>query len=112
MRLPDFGIEVVPGGPGRLVVVVTGDLDVNTAIELGATLVTATARAHQVIVDLHGVTFVDGSGMATLVDAAKRASAVGARVILRRPSRPVRRMVHLLCLDEALPTEPPSAPAA
>ena len=50
----------------------------------------------QLIIDLSEVSFLDASGLRTLVDAEK---LVGRRLVLRAPSAPARRILELTGLD-------------
>ena len=72
---------------------VCGEVDLATAPDLRARLADATADPSVVlVVDLSGVTFLSCSGLLPLKEAQ---SHLGPRLWMRRPSRPVRRLLDL-----------------
>jgi anti-anti-sigma factor len=71
------------------VVILAGEIDVNTADELRASLEPLGGR---VLVDLYGVSFMDSSGMAALVATRERLLANGGNLHLRSPQDQVRRL--------------------
>jgi anti-sigma B factor antagonist len=89
-------------------VALTGELDVATAAALRARLLTLAASepapAH-VVLDLRDLAFVDASGISVLLAAQRSLAARGATLVLRRPSRPVRRVLALLDLERVLAIE-------
>ena len=85
--------------------VITGELDLTTrpvlAEHLSAVLRTGPRR---LILDLAGTGFVD-CGSARLIVNAARSLPEGSRLIIRRPSRAVRRMLELTRFDAYLELE-------
>ena len=72
---------------------VFGEVDLATAPDLRARLADATADPSVVlVVDLSGVTFLSCSGLLPLVEAQAH---LGPRLWMRRPSRPVRRLLDV-----------------
>ena len=51
------------------------------------------------------VEFIDAAGIHVLENAAGEARGAGGKLVLRSPSRAVRRMLRVLDLDRALPVE-------
>jgi anti-sigma B factor antagonist len=47
------------------------------------------------IVDVAGVTFIDSSGLRTLVEAHQLRTAAGTRLVLRAPSAAVQRLLEI-----------------
>ena len=98
-----------PGGGARVVVQVTGEVDVATS----ALLADAIARAMELeareridlVIDLSDMRFIDASGMSVLVKAAQQARARGGTLVLRSPNRTVRRLLDVLRLDAELAVE-------
>jgi anti-sigma B factor antagonist len=90
---------------GRSVVLCAhGELDLATAPELRRALASATAgEAVDLVVDLSGVTFVDASGLAALLEAAQGLRSSGGELRLTSPSRMLRRMLAVLDLEGRLP---------
>ena len=86
---------------GVQVVVVRGELDMATAPVLRSVLATVRDRfPPRVELDLSGVTFLDAYALAVL-HLAVRSTPGNRRLVLRNPSRAVRRVLHLTGLDTA-----------
>jgi anti-sigma B factor antagonist len=58
-----------------------------------------------VVIDLTHLRFIDVSGLNVLIQAARRARAAGGTLVLREPSRHVRRLLGVLGLDAELAVE-------
>ena len=86
-----------------------GELDLATAPALRRALASATggpavgAEPVHLVVDLSGVTFVDATGLAALLQAAETVRASGGELHLASPPRMLRRMLGLLDLEGRLP---------
>lgn len=91
--------------PG-LTLCVAGELDVATAPALREALLDALGRdpIPDLVVDTREVTFVDSSGLAVLLMAARRWTAEERRLVLR-PGAPVSRVVDLLGVRRAFEVE-------
>jgi anti-anti-sigma factor len=104
-----------PDGGARVVVQVTGEVDVATS----ALLADAIARAMELeareridlVIDLSDMRFIDASGMSVLVKAAQQARARGGTLVLRSPSPAVRRLLDVLRLGGVLPVSDPDQEA-
>lgn len=95
--------EVLEGGRlGRSAVISpVGEVDMHESPALRETLLAAVAdRPAAVVADLAGVTFMDSSGVATLVEAMKAAKAAGVRFSLCSMSGKVRDVFELARLDK------------
>ena len=88
-------LSVIEVGDG--VVAVAGELDAATAGQLARRL---SAPPEVRVIDLSGVTFIDASGLRTLVDATGCGGANRRR--LRSPSRPVVRLCEITGLTAML----------
>ena len=90
---------------GRSVVLCLHDeLDLATAPALRRALAAAAGgQAVDLVVDLSGVTFVDASGLAVLLQAAQALRSSGGELRLMSPSRMLRRVLALLDLEGRLP---------
>jgi len=85
------------------VVAVGGELDMATAPALGRALSDAIRGADtRVVVDLSGVTFVDSTGLAVLLNAARRATRAGLSLRVACPSGAARHAIAVARLDETL----------
>lgn len=90
-------------------VTLTGELDLATAGELRrrvADLVVGQSPPDVLVLDLAGLTFVDAAGISALLSAQRAVTAYGGQLVLRSPSRLVRRVVRVLDLERVLPVEP------
>lgn len=82
-----------------LVVAVAGELDLQAVPLLEA----LGDDPRFVALDMHGVTFMDCSGLHALVNARSRAVAAGGSVHVAAPSRQVVRLLRLTGLERAFP---------
>ena len=101
----------------RVTVHLAGELDCASAATGHLALSRAGAREKEVVLDLSRVVFVDASGIRFLLSAQRRARAADRRLIVRRPSRSVRRMLELtgarplLAIDDGGNDRPPTRAA-
>jgi anti-anti-sigma factor len=97
------------GCVARTVVRVAGEVDVATSALLAAAVARAMDVGHEarteLVVDLAHVRFIDASGINVLLSATSRARSADRTLVLRSPSRAVRRMLDVLCLDGVLAVE-------
>jgi anti-anti-sigma factor len=85
---------------GAVVIRVEGEIDVATADDVRAAVVTAIEhRPARLVFDLSAVDFMDSSGIAVLLEAAKQTASVQ----IRRPSAAVRRVIEVTGLSDVLP---------
>jgi anti-sigma B factor antagonist len=57
---------------GLLIAVITGEIDLSNADEIGRALLATPSRPPGLIVDLHGTSYLDSTGLALLYDLALR----------------------------------------
>jgi anti-sigma B factor antagonist len=88
---------------GYTIVVVAGEVDIATVTRLRESLFGLAASGRTLVVDLDQVSFIDSSGLAALVGAARRADAHGAslQVVCSRPR--TRQLFRLTGLDSQIP---------
>jgi anti-anti-sigma factor len=86
-------ISVAEDG-GAVVVRLTGEID-TAVVDAQGGAATAPGRAAPDVVDASAVTFLDGRGVRLLVRLAEGASRAGHPLVLRRPTRPVRRVLQV-----------------
>ena len=90
---------------------VSGELDIATGPVLEHAVVRALdGQGGELHLDLNGLTFVDSTGMKTLVSLHNRVESLGRRFVIVSPTRPVRRVLALMGLDEVLGHRPPNVP--
>ena len=95
---PDVSTRCTRSGEW-LVVEVAGELD----LQVVPLLDTLGVDPCLVVLDLHGVTFMDCSGVRALLEARRRAVTAGGSLHLAAPSRHVVRFLRLTHLGRALP---------
>lgn len=105
-------VEVDPdASPGCAVVHVSGELDLATAPALSLELLTVAKRGYvHLDVDLLGVTFCDGSGLAVLLQIRQRVAEGGGSLLLHDPCPSLRRVLDIFDLTLALESRVPPRP--
>ncbi len=73
------------------VLVLSGEIDSYTAPDLASRLSDTKVE----VVDLSAVTFIDSSGLRTLIEADRSRQDAGGRIVLRAPSAPVQRLLEI-----------------
>jgi anti-sigma B factor antagonist len=86
---------------GTTLLVLRGDLELNTAPHLREALVRAIAEGSRVVVDMEAVDFLDSAGLGILVGGLKRARERDGDLELVCSSRAVLRPLQLTGLDRA-----------
>lgn len=85
---------------GTMHLTVHGDVDLYTSPDLrSAILKSVTKKKHHVRVNLASVTYMDSSGVATLIEGLKEASTRKLVFALIAPSEPVMKVLQLSRLD-------------
>jgi len=98
---------------GVPVVTAPAAIDITTAGELRAILLTETSAGHRaVVVDMTRTRFCDASGLHALLAAHKRAASEGGELRLVIPADgAVARVIYLTCVDHLIPCFPSLAGA-
>jgi anti-sigma B factor antagonist len=95
------------------VVELTGELDIEGSPRSRRALKRACAQGHQtVFLDLHGLTFMDSSGVHMIVEAHRRLDDEDRDLIIVRAPKHVRRVLELCGLSEILHMSSGGPPAA
>ncbi len=81
------------------VVTLKGDLDLEHSNRMRQNLLDILGKARAVIVDLAGVTMIDSSGLASLLEGFQEARKKGKDFFLAAPGDPVIRVLKLARLD-------------
>ncbi len=85
---------------GEIVVVtLKGGIDLEHSSRMRQNLLDILGDARAVIVDLAGVTMIDSSGIASLLEGFQEARKKGKEFILAAPGDPVMRVLKLARLD-------------
>jgi anti-sigma B factor antagonist len=86
--------------PGVSIVVLKGDVDLESSPTAREILLKSVDGTDRVLVDLSSVTYIDSSGVASLVEALQAAKRNGGRFALVAASDPTRRVLELARLDK------------
>jgi anti-anti-sigma factor len=90
----------VSAGPHDTTVFIRGELDLVAAAILDEQLKLAVSnKPERLILDMAGTDFMD-CGSARLIAAARSSLPAGGDLIIRQPSRVVRRLLELTGLDD------------
>lgn len=81
------------------VVVVEGEVDLETSPQLRKVLMGAVSKGNGTIVDLSGVPYMDSSGIACLVEAYQKARTAGGRFVLAQVGDTVLSTLKLAKLN-------------
>lgn len=99
----DFVVQSRPEG-NRLVLEVEGEVDMFTAPKLRERLVQAVDEGHyDLVVDLEKVSFMDSTGLGTLVGGLKRVKEHEGTLALVCSNRPVLRVLTITGLNNVFP---------
>ena len=86
------------------VVGLSGEVDMHSSNTLRRELIAFTRdKVERIVVDLASVTYIDSSGLATLIEAHKTATAYGGKLIMRNAQPKVTavfKLAHLLSFFE------------
>lgn len=95
-----FGLES-SHSDDHATLVVTGELDMDTAPSLEKAVARAQAQGPTtLVIDLSGVEFIDSCGLHQLVVALRRQREVGGEVVLRSPRPNTLRLLEMVGLTE------------
>ncbi len=88
---------------GGVQLALKGELDLSTIEKVEQELTRAEDDGHRLIVlDLSGLTFLDSTGLRTIVTADQRARRSGRRVVILKGPATVHRVFTITRLDERL----------
>ena len=85
---------------GVVVITLTGEIDLQHSPGLRRQVMDLMLERRGVLVDLAGVSYIDSSGIACLVEAYQAARRNGTRFVLVAVSAPVMRVLQLARLDK------------
>jgi stage II sporulation protein AA (anti-sigma F factor antagonist) len=101
-----FAIDVSRVGDDVQLVAITGELDFSEAPELARTLQQLREDgARWFVLDLAELTFIDSSGINSLVIAARATASVGGSLIVTGARQHVQRVFDIVKLSEFVPVE-------
>lgn len=85
---------------GASVITFTGEIDLESSPAAREILLKCFASTRKVIVDLSAVSYIDSSGVASLVEALQAAKKNGSQFSIAAASEPTRRVLELARLDK------------
>ena len=85
---------------GALVIALEGDVDLEHSPKARKVLLDSIAQGKSVFVDMSGVTYIDSSGVASLVEAFQVAKQGGTGFALVAVNPAALRVLHLARLDK------------
>jgi anti-sigma B factor antagonist len=85
---------------GASIVMFKGEIDLESSPAARETLLKCFNNTGSVIVDLSGVTYIDSSGVASMVEALQASRKNNSRFSLAAVSEPTRRVLELARLDK------------
>ena len=91
--------HVVREEQGRVVVSFEGDVDLESSPQAREVLLEAVGSGREVLVDLSGVSYIDSSGVASLVEALQTAKRNGSFFALAAVQGTALRVLELARLD-------------
>jgi anti-anti-sigma factor len=101
---PPFAIRVLGTGQRAVRVVVSGELDLSSSPEFDAALTRAVADADEVLLDISGVTFIDSTGLSSILAAVSGSQLTGGDLRISSSLAPqARRLFELAGMDGTLP---------
>lgn len=87
------------GAGDGTVLSVSGEIDMLTVPELRSKVDDLDVAHRTLVLDLHGVEFVDSSGLGALLGIKKQQDRGGGRLVLSRMSPPVARILQITRMD-------------
>lgn len=91
---------------GTSTVFLSGEIDLDRSPAARKTLLDTLARKQALVVDLGAVTYIDSSGIASLVEAYQKARTSNLGFTLAEVGPPVMRVLSLARLDKVFPITP------
>jgi anti-anti-sigma factor len=92
---PGFRAEANRDGNSRATVRLCGELDIASVGAARRALEQLDTGIQQIVLDLSHITYCDAAGVRFLLTAQKQAHTTGRDLVVRHPSRPVRRILTI-----------------
>ena len=85
---------------GAIIVAFEGDVDLEHSPKARTALLESIGRGSRVVVDMSAVSYIDSSGIASMVEAYQNARKEGKGFVLAAVSEPAMRVLGLARLDK------------
>lgn len=100
-------LEMQSGRHGGVDVLhLAGEVDLEVSSQLRRTLLERIDGKRDLLIDLNGVSYIDSSGVASLIEAFQRARKDGLRFALARVPEGAMRVLKIAQLDRVFPILP------
>ncbi|MFI0811950.1 STAS domain-containing protein [Streptomyces echinatus] len=93
---------VVTATDGIRVLTLTGEIDHHTGDRLRQGLDVSGTPRPRLVIDMHGVTFMDSTGINILIAAHRTVTEAGGWLRLAAPTGPVRRLLSIVGVDAVI----------
>lgn len=101
---PPFNVRVIGVGERGARVLAAGELDLATSPTLDRALTDAIADSDDVVLDLANVTFIDSTGLSTILAGVSASQLSGGRLVISSTlAAQPRRLFELAGMDRTLP---------
>jgi anti-anti-sigma factor len=101
---PPFAVRVISTGERAARVLVKGELDLASSPNLDRAITRALADADDVVLDLSQVSFIDSTGLSTILAGVSTSQLNGGRLTISSTLAPqARKLFELAGMDSALP---------
>lgn len=102
--MSSFTISTSSAADGTTLLHVRGEIDVSTSPELLAAVVNEVTRRRppRLVVDMMHVTFLDSTGLTTLLSAHRAAQRLGTSLVVRDPSAFVQQQLRVAGIYDIL----------
>lgn len=87
---------------GVFVISLEGELDIYSTARLESKIKQIQDKAEELVLDLSGLDFMDGAGLRAIIEADKRARAMGSSLKIVEGSSPVHKVFCLTGFDQRL----------
>jgi anti-anti-sigma factor len=105
-----FGAHASRSGNNSATIRLHGELDIASVDAAWRMLAQLDAGIQQIVLDVSHITFCDAAGVRFFLTAQKRARDTGRNLVVRHPSRSVRRVLALTGdLSAICPADPPTS---
>ena len=98
----DLSVITESSGAGRTVLQAVGSIDITSRERLFTAATPFTDQPEELVIDLSEVSFIDSTGIGALVTIASDVRDAGGSFAIRRPSRPVSRILETAGLAQEM----------
>lgn len=104
--MPDLAVIQETAADGSRVLALCGELDLHGALVLEAALASTVGRHRRVVLDCSDVTFIDSTGLGTILGAVRALSRLGGGLAIACDNPTVLRVLTLTGVRGVIPVTP------